>query len=140
MLLALHRDQQLCSSSQVNHAQRCDCPHNAGERAVWPWEQLITVGVNANLGTARKIRALRSTDVFWPWQLICRDFLQPVWKQQVLFKLFRRTEERRMEHMSRIGFTKQYRQYYLNQLKISLVRCIVFQQFIACCNLCPLLV
>ena len=105
-----------------------------------PWEQPITVGVSASRGTARKIPALRSTDVFWPWPLIRRDFLQPVWKQQFLFKLFRHKEERRMEYMRRIGFTEQYRQYYLDQLRISLVRCIVFQKFIALCNLCPLLV
>jgi hypothetical protein len=35
-----------------------------------------------------------------------------------------------MEYVRRIGFTKQYRQYYLDQLKISLVRCIVFKSLL----------
>ena len=45
-----------------------------------PWEQPLPKAVSDNRGKARKIPALRDTDVFWPWPLIRRDFLQPVWK------------------------------------------------------------
>lgn len=83
-----------------------------------PWEQPSPKAVSDNRGKARKIPALRDTNVFWPWPLIRRDFLQPVWKQQILFRIYRRRAERRIEKMRLLGYTEQQ---YLEWLKQSRV-------------------
>ena len=72
-----------------------------------PWEPKA---VSDNRGKARKIPALRDTDVFWPWPLILRDILQPVWKQQILFRIFRRRRHRAEKHIEKmrlLGYTEQ---------------------------------
>ena len=78
----------------------CKMLKNVLCEVVRPWEQQIPKAVSDNRrGKARKIPALRDTDVFWPWPLIRRDCLQPVWKQQILFRIFRRRAARRIEKM-----------------------------------------
>ena len=93
-------------------------------RSDWPGEVpssgFYTAG--ATRGEAKKIPALRPTDVYWPWQLKRADLALPVWKQQRLFRLNREYEERRMEGLHRLGFTKTNwldRQTYFAQLRIS---------------------
>ena len=85
-----------------------------------PWEQPLPKAVSDNRRKARKIPALRDTDVFWPWPpaLIRCDCLQPVWKQQILFRIFRRRAEKRIEKMRLFCYTEQQ---YLERLKHSRV-------------------
>ena len=97
----------------------CKMLDNVLCEVVRPWEQLIPKEVSYNRGKARKIPALRRTDVFGPLPLIRREFLQPVWKQQYLFRLFRRRAEKCIEKMRLIGCCKEQR--YLEWLKHSLV-------------------
>ena len=60
-------------------------------RSDWPGEVpssgIYTAG--ATRGEAKKIPALRPTDVYWPWPLKRADLALPVWKQQRLFRLNR---------------------------------------------------
>ena len=91
-----------------------------------PWEQSIYSNtVSANRGKAKKIP---DTDVFWPWLLISRDLLQPLWKRQHLFRLCRQNAERHMNYLCHFGFSEQQ---YLDQLKLAHVRVFVFHVFIA---------
>jgi hypothetical protein len=59
-------------------------------RSDWPGEEpssgIYTAGAR---GKAKKIPALRPTDVYWPWPLKRADLSLPVWKQQRLFRLNR---------------------------------------------------
>jgi hypothetical protein len=59
-------------------------------RPDWPGEEpssgIYTVGAR---GKAKKIPALRPTDVYWPWPLKRADLALPVWKQQLLFRIRR---------------------------------------------------
>lgn len=82
-----------------------------------PWEQPIPNAVSsAKRAKARKIPALRHSDVFWPWPLMSRDLLQPLWKQQHLFRLCRQNAESRMNYLRHFGFSEQQ---YLEQLKLA---------------------
>ena len=87
----------------------------------WPGEEQSSGNYGAR-GKAKKIPALRPTDVYWPWPLKRADLALPVWKQQRLFRLNREYEERRMEGLQGLGFTKTNwfdRQTYFAQLQIS---------------------
>ena len=95
-------------------------------RLDWPGEQpssgIFTAGGTGAGGKAKKIPASRPTDVYWPWPLKRADLALPVWKQQRLFRLNREYEERRMEGLQGLGFTKTNwfdRQTYFAQLQIS---------------------
>ena len=59
-------------------------------RPDWPGEEpssgIYTAGAR---GKAKKIPAVRPTDVYWPWPLTHADLALPVWKQQLLFRLKR---------------------------------------------------
>jgi hypothetical protein len=59
-------------------------------RPDWPGKEpssgIYTVGAR---GKAKKIPALRPTDVYWPWPLNRADLALPVWKQQLLFRIRR---------------------------------------------------
>jgi hypothetical protein len=61
-------------------------------RSDWPGEEprsgIYTAGPGAR-GKAKKIPALRPTDVYWLWPLKRADLSLPVWKQQRLFRLNR---------------------------------------------------
>ncbi len=81
----------------------------------WPWDN----DFGAIRGKARKIPSLRDTNVCWPWPLIHRDLLRPVWKQQILFRLLRRREERRIEALRQFGYRLQ--RPYIDWLKNSRV-------------------
>jgi len=82
-----------------------------------PWDKaILSSSGRANRGKARKIPSLRRTDEFWPWPLVTRDFIQPLWKLQYLFRIFRNREER---HIKRQGLGQQ--QEYIDWLKYSRV-------------------
>ena len=89
----------------------------------WPGEEPSSVNYTVSArGKAKKIPALRPTDVYWPWPLKRADIALPVWKQQRLFRLNREYEERRMEYLHEVGFTKTNwldRQAYFTQLRLS---------------------
>ena len=83
-----------------------------------PWDQAIpTASGRANRCKARKIPSLRRTDEFWPWPLVTRDFLQPLWKLQCLFRIFRNGQEMRIKSECGSG----HRQEYIDWLKKSRV-------------------
>jgi hypothetical protein len=80
-----------------------------------PWDN----DFGAIRGKARKISSLLDTDVCWPWALIHRNLLQPVWKQQILNRLLRRREKRRIEALHQFGYRLQ--RPYIDWLKNSLI-------------------
>ena len=59
----------------------------------WPGEEpssgIFTAGGTGARGKAKRIPALRPTDVYWPWPLKRADLALPVWKQQLLFRIKR---------------------------------------------------
>ena len=70
----------------------------------------------------RKIPSLRTSesgsDPFLPFPITRDVYALPVWKQQILFRIYRRRAERRIEKMRPLGYTEQQ---YLEWLKQSRV-------------------